>query len=987
MRQYFLNLTYMRSRYILIPLILLFGVNCVYFNLFYNAEQSYNDAMKIIEETPLTEDGKLPPQAIRLLETSIEKSNKVIEKYKDSKYVDDAIFFIGRASFYKENYPNAKEYFNRLLTEFPSSPFVLESRIWLAHCNLKLNQMETALTEINSLISDDKLNNNEKYYAYKVLGEIKLEQDSLLQAFNYFSKAATYTSEEGKKSSIYSKMVKLSEDNKDFNKAVEFLSLLEMYASSTEIRHNAKMKWIEYSRIIGNYDEVLNEIEDMLSLSEYESLYLSLELERAKIAFDRKDFVSAKRDLSFITDKYSQKKETAEAYYYLGHISLFSDLDFERAKEYFLNVSTEYNRSDYKNQAGFYLSKIERYSSIKEEYEELIDSETTSEDTISDKIDNLPFEIVENDTIVADTELLVLDEVTTSDTLIAPNQIYKSITDSLLFTMAEIMVFDFASNDIAVQYYTDLVQQYPDSKFAPQALYTLSQKSNEKEKWLDILKTDFPNSEYLRNEFGTTDSLSFEDNPETLRYNAWKTLEKSPKLAHDEFFSIYEQYNDTLSFYITATISDYYLMDFQGTLEEYSEFIEKFPNHKITQLAKTRLSELEKNLEDQLSIYEAELNFNKGINSLILSFDTDSALYYFNEAGEVKVANGLKNNALNFQTNLQKYSQLSDKWYFNTELDYTKTDSLELNSDVTDSLHFLMGELFYYGLHLPDSALNHYQKIIQDYPESNFRLPSLIAMKQLQPEEDWIDAFREEIPDSLYEQINFKQNDFQIPLTLIDSSEIENLQWKIDTYKVCLDQFLETTTQDTIEFEVVESTLPVENESTIEDISIIVRSESDESYTSKTENEIEVLGDSIDFKEMTIKSTEPEENIESRFVKQYLVLPGDNLISISQNEYNDFRYWKQIYEWNLDEIGENPDKIYTFQILDLKFDESTTKVEPKFVIYFVKRFDTLWSIADIYYGDPYAWIVIYRDNEELLAQNKGILLPQMELKIRETLEN
>ena len=56
--------------------------------------------------------------------------------------------------------------------------------------------------------------------------------------------------------------------------------------------------------------------------------------------------------------------------------------------------------------------------------------------------------------------------------------------------------------------------------------------------------------------------------------------------------------------------------------------------------------------------------------------------------------------------------------------------------------------------------------------------------------------------------------------------------------------------------------------------------------------------------------------------EKYMVEPGDFLIKIAKREYGDFRLWRQIYAWNKDEIGENPNIIYP-QVMTMWFNPVT----------------------------------------------------------------
>ena len=110
------NTTHMNHKLLFYLILSIFVfISCVYFNTFYNAETSYNKALKIIEESPITADEKLPSQAYKLLGEAIENSKLVIENYPDSKYIDDAVFIIGRASFLREEVAIAQKHFTMIL--------------------------------------------------------------------------------------------------------------------------------------------------------------------------------------------------------------------------------------------------------------------------------------------------------------------------------------------------------------------------------------------------------------------------------------------------------------------------------------------------------------------------------------------------------------------------------------------------------------------------------------------------------------------------------------------------------------------------------------------------------------------------------------------------------------------------------------------------------------------------------------------------------
>ena len=121
--------------------------------------------------------------------------------------------------------------------------------------------------------------------------------------------------------------------------------------------------------------------------------------------------------------------------------------------------------------------------------------------------------------------------------------------------------------------------------------------------------------------------------------------------------------------------------------------------------------------------------------------------------------------------------------------------------------------------------------------------------------------------------------------------------------------------------------------------------------------------------------------------EKYMVEPGDFLVKIAKKEYGDFKLWKYIYEWNKEQIGDNPNVIYPYHFFNLQKERLKAKTfEPTYSDYVVQPGDNLWSIAGKQYGDSKSWIILLWDNEDSIKSTSGILSPGMVLKLREKLD-
>ena len=119
----------------------------------------------------------------------------------------------------------------------------------------------------------------------------------------------------------------------------------------------------------------------------------------------------------------------------------------------------------------------------------------------------------------------------------------------------------------------------------------------------------------------------------------------------------------------------------------------------------------------------------------------------------------------------------------------------------------------------------------------------------------------------------------------------------------------------------------------------------------------------------------------------YMIKRGDYLIKIASREYGDSSMWRDIYEWNKEEIGSDPNKIYPYNFLSLKRESSKAKnCELDFFDYQIQSGDTAWSLASDIYGDELSWVIIYMDNERLIRNSDGVLQPGTIFKMRKKLD-
>lgn len=84
------------------------------------------------------------------LDSAIILGSKILADKKGNKYIEDALFVVGKAQYYKNDYAGARRKFLELLFKYPESEHNAEVQVLLAHAMLADKRLDTAQIAINA---------------------------------------------------------------------------------------------------------------------------------------------------------------------------------------------------------------------------------------------------------------------------------------------------------------------------------------------------------------------------------------------------------------------------------------------------------------------------------------------------------------------------------------------------------------------------------------------------------------------------------------------------------------------------------------------------------------------------------------------------------------------------------------------------------------------------------------------------------------------
>ena len=569
----------------------LFISSCVYFNTFYNTENSFEQAIEIIENNSsisYKENSEIPKTAKKLLYESILSADIIINEHSDSKYVDDAIYYIARSYFSLNEFYKSEKYFNKLINEFPNTQYYDEAKLWLEYTHLRLGLLDLVKENIihienNFKEREKKISDDLFFLLYNLKGDLLIKLKEYDTAFIEFEKSLKFIKSKSKKTMLYSKLAYICESENRLNQAVNYLEKIEILSNNQETKIQSFRTRLDIMSKLNMHNQNIFEFEQRINSSDFESEKLqdefSLKLSISYMKIEK--FNESKEIFNNIINSTKQKKIKCEAYYWLGYISLINEFDLDLALEYFDLVIETMRSSEFSKKVKIYIEENDSYNAILEEYEFLIKNDNSDklEEDINQNQNDIPMPID------------VLD-----------NANYR---DSLLFIIAEKLYFDFNQSDLSIDKYRELIQKYPNSIYSSRSQKIINQ----------LLGDSFLYNNQI-------DSLKF------LRDLAWDEFNIQKTQGIDAFHSIIYKYDDFYSYYSLAIIYEDHMHIADSSIYYYNKSLEKCNDQNLKNNLKNKLLLIEESINDSISFFNQNLAHFKGVSFIFDEFNLDSAKFY-----------------------------------------------------------------------------------------------------------------------------------------------------------------------------------------------------------------------------------------------------------------------------------------------------------------------------------------------------------------------
>jgi len=379
-------------RYIIPVLVFFFVVTlvsagCVYYNMFFNAKKKFELAEKQSQQKAGRRKAGKFGTGYRGYEDAIEHFSKVIDRHPNSKWVDDAYYYIGLSYFRMGEYEKSQRAFREILGNYPKSKYLEEVTFWIALSRIHSGESAAGRQMLRKLAHSAE-KKKWRATAWYELGELfynDKQYDSAVVA--YLTVADEYPGEESNGDARFKAGEALTLSGEG-ERALEQFHLILGEKPSGDLVYRTQVRMADAYFDYGQIDSGLVLLRDLAKSDVYFDSLGVLELNIGWGLEQAGNFEEAIETYENITATFPKTAWAAEAYYRIGYIQQREYFDFPAAREFYQKSKDEFSRSEYAKKAinlAVTLATIEGYQQEIATYlQGGVDSTETSDSTAAD---------------------------------------------------------------------------------------------------------------------------------------------------------------------------------------------------------------------------------------------------------------------------------------------------------------------------------------------------------------------------------------------------------------------------------------------------------------------------------------------------------------------------------------------------------------------------------------------------------------------------
>ena len=353
--------------------------SCVYYNTFYNAKEKFKTAEENQQSSRnqrQQRNTEIPNRAARptepavstndktLYNDAIKKANVVVLYHPDSKYIDDALWMIGKAHYNMNEFISCDKNLKELAVKYPDSKYADDAYFYIGMSQFWLDKYDLALDAFTHLKDLKKSSyKDDALFAIAYMDYLDGNFSSAMAGFEDLIKEYPHSDS----SATAQFFVGVCQDSLgQYLNALQSYKEVEKYGPSYDLAFDATYA---FGAVAFKADSISLGMSVFTDLAKEERYFDRSSLIRLKLAEGKNltgNIEDAISEYQRVIEQFPKTDQAAEAYYRLG-LLYQDDLDnLEKAKDNFNKATQEKRDSEFRNLAlakAAQITKLETYKS------------------------------------------------------------------------------------------------------------------------------------------------------------------------------------------------------------------------------------------------------------------------------------------------------------------------------------------------------------------------------------------------------------------------------------------------------------------------------------------------------------------------------------------------------------------------------------------------------------------------------------------------
>lgn len=330
-----------------------------YYNTFYNAEKSFEAGLtknlaQNREYNPL-HPIRIHPAPVNAgaqdFDKAIQKAADILRRHDDTKWVDDAIYLIGKSYYYRQEYFSAGQKFRELYITTDDPEMQFQSSLWQGRVFLDMELYSEGVAFLNEQLNDYEglWSKRHKAEAQALLAQHQVVLENWRAAVEQLTEALPDLNEKGYRERGYFLLGQLYEKLNEPEAAYRAYEEVQNHFSEYRVQYLAQRKRAEVARKLGRNDLAFSIFDDMIRDDKNVEYRSELDFELARTEHERQNYRQAQNLYNNVLHNRNSQPPAeikARAYYGLAEIYRFGYDNFSRAAAYYdsaaqVNVAAE----------------------------------------------------------------------------------------------------------------------------------------------------------------------------------------------------------------------------------------------------------------------------------------------------------------------------------------------------------------------------------------------------------------------------------------------------------------------------------------------------------------------------------------------------------------------------------------------------------------------------------------------------------------------